>query len=119
MPRSGIRWIILMHALFLLYSAGSICSKLAAGAPFMSVKFVLLYSFVIIILACYAIGWQQVIKHVPLSTAYANKSITIAWGILWGLVFFQERITLGKMIGALIVIAGVVLFTGADHDTFC
>ena len=114
---SSIRWMILMHVLFLFYSAGSIFSKLAAGESFMGMRFVILYSVIILILVIYAVGWQQVIKHVPLSTAYANKAVTIIWGIIWGALFFRERITLGKLIGAIIVLTGIVLYSGADHDT--
>ena len=36
-------------------------------------------------LVAYAFGWQQVIKHLPLTTAYANKAVTVVWGILLGL----------------------------------
>ena len=116
MPHSSMRWMILMHVLFLFYSAGSIFSKLAAGEAFMSLKFVLAYGLVIVILACYAVGWQQVIKHLPLSTAYANKAVTIIWGIIWGALLFHERITPGKLIGAIIVLTGIVLYSGAEHD---
>ena len=35
-------------------------------------------------LVTYAAGWQQVIKHLPLTTAYANKAVTVVWGILAG-----------------------------------
>ena len=66
MPRMDKRWILLMHILFLFYSAGSVCSKIASGEPFMSLKFILFYSIVLLILVGYAVGWQQVIKHVPL-----------------------------------------------------
>ena len=119
MPHMDKRWILLMHILFLLYSAGSVCSKIASGEPFMSQKFVLFYSLVLLILVGYAVGWQQVIKHIPLSTAYANKAITVVWGILWGALLFQERVTLGKIVGAVIVLAGVVLYSGADYDREC
>ncbi len=81
----------------------------------MSMHFLLLYSSVLVILFLYAVGWQQVIKHLPLSIAYANKAVTIVWGILWGCVFFQESITIGKLIGAAVVLIGVVLYTEADH----
>ena len=117
MQQSEIRWTLLMHVLFLFYSAGSICSKLAAGEPNMSKRFMILYSVIILILSIYAVGWQQVIKHIPLSTAYANKAVTIIWGIIWGTLFFHERITLGKIIGAIIVFTGIVLYSGANHDT--
>ena len=58
----------------------------------------------------YAIGWQQVIKRLPLITAYANRAVTIVWGIIWGLLIFNEKLNAGKVIGALIVIAGVILY---------
>ena len=64
----------------------------------------------------YAIGWQQIIKHMPLSTAYPNKAVTVAWGIVWGAVLFDEKITFFKVIGALIVIAGVVLFALPEEE---
>ncbi len=115
MTRVNLKWMLIMHVLFLLYSVGSICSKLAAGKAFMSLHFLLLYSSVLVILLLYAVGWQQVIKHLPLSTAYANKAVTIVWGILWGCVFFRETITIGKLIGAAVVLIGVVLYTEADH----
>ena len=50
----------------------------------------------------------------PLTTAFANKAITVVWGIIWGLIFFQERITAGKLLGAALVIAGVALYATAD-----
>ena len=116
MQHPNTKWTILMHALFLFYSTGGVFSKLAAGEVFMSLKFVLVYSLVIVILVCYAVGWQQVIKHLPLSTAYANKAVTIVWGIIWGALLFRERITPGKLIGAIIVLTGVVLYSGAEYD---
>ena len=58
--------------------------------------------------------WQQSIKHFPLTTAYANKAVTIAWGMLWGILFFREDITHNMAIGAIIVIIGVVLVVTAD-----
>lgn len=63
----------------------------------------------------YALGWQQVIKRMPLTTAFANKAVTIVWGIIWGIVFFHEAISIGKIIGAFLVIIGVVLFSYSDE----
>lgn len=68
------------------------------------------------ILFIYAIGWQQIIKVLPLTTAYANKAITVVWGIVWGCVFFSEQITPGKLLGALLVVIGVVIYSVADND---
>ena len=64
----------------------------------------------------YAFGWQQVIKHLPLTTAYANKAITVVWGILLGFLLFGESITLRQFIGAAVIIVGIVLFVRADNE---
>ena len=67
-------------------------------------------------LVVYAVGWQQVIKHLPLTTAYANKAVTVVWGILLGLAVFGEAVTPRQVIGAVIIICGIVLFVRADNE---
>ena len=67
-------------------------------------------------LVVYAIGWQQILKRLPLTVAFANKAITVVWGIIWGAVFFQEAITPPMIVGAIIVMAGIVLFSIADGE---
>ena len=67
-------------------------------------------------LVTYAVGWQQVIKHLPLTTAYANKAVTVVWGILLGLAVFGEAVTPRQVIGAVIIICGIVLFVRADNE---
>ena len=81
----------------------------------MNARFCIYYAVIIVLLGVYAIGWQQVIKRIPLTTAFANKAVTVVWGIVWGWFFFGESITLGKLIGAGMVIAGVVLFAKSDE----
>ena len=49
-----------------------------------------------------------------LTTAFANKAATVVWGIVWGKLFFGESITIGKLVGAFLVILGVVVFARAD-----
>ena len=105
---------LLLHILLLLYSGSTGCSKLASGEPFLSFRFILYYGVLILLLGIYALGWQQVIRRLPLTTAYASKAITVVWGLLAGLLFFGEALTPGKVLGALLVIAGVVLFAFAD-----
>lgn len=68
-------------------------------------------------LGFYAIGWQQILKHLDLTLAFANKAVAVVWGIIWGVVFFREVITVKMIAGALIVIAGVVLYSLADTET--
>ena len=107
---------IFLHLLLFLYSLGGICSKLAAGQPFLSINFCLCYAGVIGTLFVYAVGWQQIIGRMQLTTAFANKSVTVIWGLLWGFVFFGESVTSGKLIGSALVICGVVLFAISDRN---
>ena len=83
----------------------------------MSFKFVLFYGLVILLLGIYALLWQQIIKRMPLTTAYANKAVTVVWGMVWGALLFQEDITLQKCIGAAIIVVGVILYAFSDSKS--
>ena len=118
MDKTKVKTLFGLHLLLMVYSMSSICSKMAAGSEFLSFRFCLFYAIIIALLGLYAIGWQQVIIRLPLTVAFANKSVTVVWGIIWGFVFFQEKITIGKIVGALFVIAGVILYVrdGAGEE---
>lgn len=107
--------IILLHSILLIYSISGILSKYAAGENFLSINFCFIYSLIILILFVYSICWQQIIKRLDLTFAFANKSITVVWGIVWGTVFFDESVTLGKVIGAILIMLGVVIFSISDR----
>ena len=89
---------------------------MAAGEEFLSLRFCLFYGGVIFLLGVYAVVWQQIIKKLPLTLAYANKAVTVIWGLIWGLLFFGEKITPLKIAGALIVISGIALYAFSDTD---
>lgn len=107
---------VALSLVVLLYSIVGVLSKLASTEPFLSMRFCLFYGGVLILLGVYAIAWQQIIKHIPLTTAFANKAVTVVWGLVWGLLIFHEAITPGKLAGAALVVAGVVLFSTADKE---
>lgn len=106
---------IYLHILLLIYSFTGVFSKLASSEHFLSIKFLLLYGLVIIVLIIYALFWQQILKKMTLTTAYANKSITMVWSMLWGCIFYQEKINLNMAIGALLVFIGIY-FVVTDHE---
>ena len=101
---------LLLQLLFLLYSMSDVCSKFASRQEFLSPKFFMCYGMMIFFLGLYAIGWQQVVKRLPLMLAFANKAMTVFWGMISGLVFFQEKPTPGKIAGVVMVMIGVVIF---------
>ena len=108
--------LIALHVLLLVYSLCGFFSKNAARQPFMSFEFCAFYAGMLAILVIYAIGWQQILKRLPLTVAFANKAVTVIWGIVWGAVFFQEPVTPLMIVGAAIVMAGIVLFSIADGE---
>ena len=108
--------ILALNILLMFFSLGGIFSKLASKQSFLSLKFILCYGSLLFIMFVYAIGWQQIIKRLPLTMAYANRAVTIVWGIIWGLLFFNEKLNLGKVIGAVIVIAGVLLYVTESEE---
>lgn len=105
-----------LHGLLLLYSLSGVCSKAAGEFVFLSGEFVVCYGIVLAILIFYAIAWQQLLKRLPLVTAYANKAVTVIWGMLFGNILFQETITGKHLLGALIMIAGILLVVCADES---
>ena len=48
--------------------------------------------------------------------AYSGKAVVILWGLLWGVLLFQETITIRKIIGAVIIMFGIVLYTCSEID---
>ena len=114
--KTNVKRYVLLNVLLLLFSLSSVCSKLAAREEFMSFRFIMMYGFIVLLLGIYAIFWQQIIKSMLLTMAYANRAITVFWGMLWGLIIFHEKITPGKVAGAALVIAGIILFAVSDRE---
>lgn len=114
--KNRAKWFLILHILLAIYAISALLSKMASGTSLFSIPFVLMYGGVLVALVLYACGWQQVIKHLPLTTAYTNKAVTIVWGILFGIIFFHETVTPKQVLGAAAIIAGVVLFVKADAE---
>lgn len=77
--------------------------------------FVLWYGGVLGIMAVYAVVWQQILKKLPLTVAYANKPVSLVWGMLWGSFIFHEKITWNMILGALVIFAGIYLVVTSDE----
>lgn len=107
---------VYLHIMLMIFSLGEVCSKLASQQEFLSFRFILFYGLLLLSLFLYAVCWQQVLKVMPLTTAYANKSVIIIWGMVWGAIIFNEVITLKMIIGALIIMAGVYLMVCEDEQ---
>jgi multidrug transporter EmrE-like cation transporter len=101
--------ILVLQLAVIVYTFETVAAKFASGYPFLSWGFILCYGVQIGVLGIYAIIWQQVIKRVDLSIAYANRAFAIFWSMLWAVLFFKETVTLRNLIGVGIIFAGVMV----------
>ena len=111
-----IKSLILLEISFFIYSLSSMFSKQAMYNNPTILHIIIFYGLSLFMLGVYAIVWQQVLKKLDLSVAFANKGITIIWGIIWGVVLFKEKITIGMIIGAMIVIVGIIVMMCGDKE---
>lgn len=109
------KYYIYLHIILALFSVYAVFSKLAAGEETLSFKWILYYGAALFIMFVYALAWQQIIKYMPIVTAYANKAVTVIWGIVFGVFIFKESITVTKIVGAVIIIIGVYLVVTSDE----
>ncbi len=109
MKKSRIKDYLFLHACILWYAVTSILSKTASQYPFLSVKYILCFVGIFFTIGSYAIFWQQAIKRFKPSIGYSNKSVSLIWTIIFSALIFGERITLYNIIGAVFIIAGVIM----------
>lgn len=113
---SGVGSMIFLHLTFFVYSLASVFSKKAGAEEVFTVKFLFFYGMVLFILMLYAVLWQQNLKHLPLVTAYANKAVTVIWGMVWGILLWHEKVTVNNIIGAVIIMFGVILIATEEKE---
>lgn len=109
-------WIVIigLQLGFVIYSFCAVFSKKMSFTKLISFNSMFCFVAIALCMLVYAVIWQQAIKRLALSVAYSNKAIVVVWGMIWGWLFFDETITRGKLMGALLVISGMVLYTYAD-----
>ena len=103
------RYLVLI-SVNLIYACTSICTKMASRQEIMSWSYLFWIAGAISVMGIYAILWQQVIARMPLSTAYMFKGTSLIFVLLFSVFLFDETITLNNIIGAVIIIFGIVLF---------
>ena len=94
----------------LLYACVTLFTKYVSQQEFMSLSYCLGLAGGIAVMGAYAIGWQQILKRVELSTAYMFKGTGIVFMMLIVWLFLGEDITINNIVGAAIIIAGITLY---------
>lgn len=111
MKKKGVtlKNILLLQAIIIIYTVSSVMAKLASGSKDDMLRMFLFLGMEFVILAIYAVLWQQMIKRFDLSVAYANRSMAILWSMIWAVLFFHDEITVRNVLGVLIVLLGTVI----------
>lgn len=112
--------IILLQAIIIIYTVSSVMAKFASASKEEPMRFLLFFGLEFIILAAYAVLWQQMIKRFELSVAYANRSMALLWSMIWAVIFFHDRITIRNILGVILVLVGTMIVnldaTGGVND---
>lgn len=109
--------IFLMYVSFFVYSLSSIFSKIASRQDFLSIKYVLCFAAIVLILGIYAVLWQQILKKIELSVAMANKPIVLVLTLIWAKLFFNEEISIKVLIGIFLIFSGIVIISLNHRDS--
>lgn len=105
-----IVYILSLIAINLLYACVSIFTKYASQQEFLSWNYMLWLVGAVGVMGVYAVLWQQVLKRIELSMAYMFKGTSIIFVMLLAYILFGEQITWNNILGAIIIIVGIVLF---------
>ena len=117
MDRSSSRTFLALQLLLLCYALSTVMQKLAAQQDFLSPRFLLCAFGMFLFLGVYALGWQQVLKRLPLTVAYAtSKAVVFLWMLLFGALLFHERVSRRQLLGCALLMAGVILFALSEKE---
>lgn len=114
--RTDWKLIAALQLSVLLFSASSVLMKLAARHAMLSWPWIGLYFGALCIIGAYALVWQQFLKRVPLTTAYANRAMSMLWSMLFGVVIFHEAVTWNMIAGVVVIGFGIYLVVTGDEQ---
>lgn len=112
MKKKKREFVILMLNLTIAVVIFSLCSvfaKIASGYPLLSWKFIFYYGIAMAMTLVSAIIWQLCLKKIDIVTAYMYKATSQIWYLVWSVVLFKEHITIGNIVGSLLILCGISL----------
>lgn len=96
-----------------VYACTSICTKMASWQDTLSWPYLFWIAGAIGVMGIYSLLWQQIIARMPISTAYMFKGTSLVFVLMFSALLFDEAISLNNVIGAVIIIIGIILFAKA------
>lgn len=105
--------LIFLHISIMLFSTTGIFSKMAANSinenGIWDFRTLMFGGLMLLNCALYALFWQQNLKHFEVNVAYAHRSVYNIWSLLWAAIIFTESVTVGNVIGTILIIMGVLV----------
>lgn len=93
-----------------LYACVSVFTKYASEQIVLSARYILAFVGAVGVMGVYAVLWQQVLRRIDLSTAYMFKGTSLVFVIFLASCLFGEPVTWQNIVGACIIIVGIVLY---------
>ena len=109
--RLALSSVLLLTVAFLIYSATGIFTKLASMQDPMGVAWLQYLAMAFVALGTYAVLWQFILGRVALSQAFLFKSTTVLFSLCFARFLFDEQISLQNIVGAFLIIVGIILNT--------
>lgn len=108
----NIKWydVAFLVGVNILYALVGIFTKFASQHEFLSGLYFVGLLGAVFMLGTYAVCWQQILKRVELSTAYMFKGTSLIFVMLLAFAWFGEQITATNIIGAVVIVGGIMLF---------
>ena len=111
--KPNVKQTVFLHISILIFSATGIFSKMAANNisqnGIFDVRTFIFAGLMLVNCGIYALFWQQNLKHFEVNVAYAHRAVYNVWSLLWAFLIFSEAITVGNIIGTLLIIAGILV----------
>ena len=111
------KWVvyIVLIGINMLYACVSIFTKYASQQEFMSWNYMVGLIGAVGVMGLYAVLWQQILKRIDLSLAYMFKGTSLIFVMLLAYILLGEQITWNNIVGAIIIISGIVLFAHSSQ----
>ena len=109
-----LRNVLFLQAGYFIFSLGGLSLKFASGYSVKEPLFYFFYVSGLFFMLLFAILWQHILKTWSLTNAYAWKCAAFFWSFLWAVLFFGETVTVGNVLGAAIIVMGVVMVNKSE-----
>ena len=115
MKNISVKQILLLQMVVVIYTISGIMAKFASAGKTLQ-QLLLFFGLDLLFLGIYAIFWQQMIKALPLSVAYANRAMALLWSAVWAKIIFGDTITIRQWMGIGLVIIGILVINTEKQE---